>query len=114
MQNTAKPVIAGILNIITGVISFIAAISMFIGYGIVSGAFYFPGMAAIPWFVPTAVISTAIPTLIFALLALFGGIFALQRKIWGLALAGSIVSIIVLFPLGVASTVLIALSKDEF
>jgi len=56
----------------------------------------------------------AIPTLIIAILALVGGIFAVLRKQWGWTLAGSIAAILVFLPLGIASTVLAAQSKNEF
>jgi hypothetical protein len=51
---------------------------------------------------------------------LIGGIYTLRRKIWGLALAGAISSILASIPLlggiplGKAATILVALSKDEF
>ena len=47
-------------------------------------------------------------------LPLIGGIYAVQRKNWRLALTGSIVAILSALPLGITSTVLIALAKDEF
>ena len=47
-------------------------------------------------------------------LPLIGGIYAIQRKAWGLALAGSIVATLTAAPLGIISTILVALSKDEF
>jgi len=44
-----------------------------------------------------------------------GGIYALQRKIWGLALAGSIAAFFSpSWVLGVAAIVFTALSKNEF
>ena len=51
---------------------------------------------------------------IFSALPLIGGIYAVQRKNWGLALAGSIVAILSSTPLGIVSTVLVALAKNEF
>jgi len=50
-----------------------------------------------------------------AVLAILGGISALERKRWGLALAGAIVSIIgPWWPIGVTGTVFTALARDEF
>jgi hypothetical protein len=48
------------------------------------------------------------------ILAIVGGIYALQRKIWGLALAGSIAAFFPSWILGIAAIVLTALSKNEF
>jgi len=114
MQKTSKPTVAGILNIITGALGIIGAICMFIGFSVVSGGWGIPGMEVIPGFVPGVVLGTAILCLLIAVLALVGGIFAVQRKQWGWTLAGSIAAIVVFLPLGIASTVLTAQSKNEF
>ena len=45
---------------------------------------------------------------------IIGGVFALQRRRWSWALAGSIVAIFGMLPLGVASTILVVMAKDEF
>ena len=113
MEKTSKPKVAGILNIITGALGILGAISTFIGFGVVSGALGIP-TGPIPGFVPGIVLGTAIFTLIIAVLALVGGIFAVQRKQWGWTLAGSIAAILVFLPLGIVSTVLAAQSKNEF
>lgn len=42
MEKTNKPTAAGILNIISGALGIIGAISMFIGFGVVSGALGIP------------------------------------------------------------------------
>lgn len=113
MEKTSKPKVAGVLNIISGVLGIIWAICLFIGFGVVSGAIGIP-TGYIPEFVPGMVLGMAIPTLIIAILALAGGIFAVQRKQWGWTLAGSIAAIVVFLPLGIASTILSAQSKNEF
>ena len=53
---------------------------------------------------------------ILGITAIVGGIFAIRRKIWGLALAGSICASISLFTwyLGIAAIVLTLLAKKEF
>jgi hypothetical protein len=53
-------------------------------------------------------------SLVEATFPIIGGIFALQRRRWGWALAGSIVAILGTLPLGVASTIFVAMSRDEF
>jgi len=114
MEKTNKPTIAGILNIIAGALGIIGAISMFIGFYIVSGCWGIPGMEAIPRFVPGIILAIAIPSLIVSILALVGGVFCVQRKQWSWALAGSIAAILAFLPLGIVSTVLAAQSKNEF
>ncbi len=52
--------------------------------------------------------------MVFALLAIVGGVFAMKRKQWGVALAGAIASLLAFFPCGVAATVLIIQAYNEF
>jgi len=48
----------------------------------------------------------AIPLLVFGILAMVGGVYALKRARWGWALTGTIATFLLLFPLGVAGMVL--------
>ena len=114
MEKTKKPTVAGIFNIITGALGIIGAIAMFIGFSVVSGGWGIPGLEAIPAFVPGIILGTAISSLPIAVLALVGGIFAVQRKRWGWALAGSIAAIFSLIILGIPAVILVAISKNEF
>lgn len=113
MEKTNKPTVAGILAIIAGALGLILAVSYFIGFGVVSGALDIP-TGYIPGFVPGIVLGTAILTLIITILALVGGVYAVQRKMWGLALAGSIAAILVFLPLGIPAVIFTAQSKNEF
>jgi hypothetical protein len=56
----------------------------------------------------------AIP-LIFGIIGLLGGIFAIQRKHWGLALVGAILVLIspgIIF--GILGLIFVIMGKDEF
>jgi hypothetical protein len=66
-----------------------------------------------PYLVPIFT-ALALPFAIVGILAIVGGIYALRRKIWGLALAGSIAAFFPSWLLGIAAIVLTALSKKEF
>ena len=101
------------MAIISGVLGLIWAICLFIGFGVVSGTIGIP-TGYIPGFVSGIVLGMAIPTLIITILALVGGIYAVQRKMWGWALAGSIAAILAFLPLGIPAVILAAQSKDEF
>lgn len=114
MEETWKPRAGGILNIISGALALIWFIMLLIGITVTSGALGIPGIESVPSFVPVILWIIAIPTLVIGILALIGGIFALQRKKWGLVLAGSIVSIFSFFILGILAVIFIAQSKDEF
>ncbi|MBA7698967.1 hypothetical protein ES703_107651 [subsurface metagenome] len=80
MEKTWKPTVAGILNIVSGVVALIWFIMLIIGIAVTSGAIGIPGTQAIPAFVPGILWGWAIPSLIIGILALVGGIYALQRK----------------------------------
>ena len=119
MQKTWKPTAAGILEIVSGAVGLVAVIGLMIAIG-VTGGFYIPGTESIPRFVPYLLTGIAIPLAILSGLSLTGGIYALQRKLWGWALAGSISAILCSIPLlgglpvGITATIFVALSKNEF
>ena len=84
-----------------------------LGLGI--GAVIFGPWMDFPFSIPGIFLGLlAIPVLLLGILTLVSGIFAVQRRRWGWALAGSIVVLIGSGILGIISTILIALSKDEF
>ena len=114
MEKTWRPTVAGILDIVSGVFALILFIMLIIGIVVTSGVIYFPGTEAIPGFVLSILWSIAIPSLIIGILALIGGIYALQRKKWGLALAGSIAIIFFWFFVGIPAILFTAQSKNEF
>jgi len=88
MKQTWKPTVGGILDIILGVLMFGGLIGESIENENLSLLFYL--------ILPTGL--------------LVGGICALRRRLWWLALAGSICG----FVPALVSTMLIAFSKDEF
>jgi hypothetical protein len=88
---TWKPTAAGTLTISAGVFGLIVGI-VFIG----RGPLFMVGLLAI----------------MIGVVAVAGGICALKRRAWGLALAGSICSVFCW--LGIPAIIFIALSKQEF
>jgi hypothetical protein len=109
-HRTAKPVVAGALSIVAGVLSLLCVLGLLIAIVAVN----FPGSEDLPINLSAILWIITIPLAIIGLLAIVGGIFNIQRKYWGLALVGSIVSLIPAFWLGVASIVLTSISKSEF
>ncbi|MDX9803909.1 MAG: hypothetical protein RBS96_07865 [Dehalococcoidales bacterium] len=105
-NKTSLPLIAGILNIAIGFIILV----MLVIFAII------PALLPINiGHVEAGVLAFLIlPGLVIALLAIAGGIFAIQRKRWGWALAGSIAAAINPLPLGIVAIVLVVLSKNEF
>jgi hypothetical protein len=120
METTWKPIVAGILNIIVGVFNLIGMfliiiVIVAIGSGILAlSAFINMIPMWLSGILQGVLIITAVLLGVFSALPLIGGIYAVQRKNWGLALAGSIAAILSSTPLGITSTVLVALAKNEF
>lgn len=114
MDKTWMPVTGGILNIICGAADIIAGIVM-ITMGAVSPTLTQMAQANLPPYVLMIIfIVVGVFALILGILALVGGIYAIRRKVWGMALAGSIISLFIIWPLAVASIIFIALSRKEF
>jgi hypothetical protein len=107
-KKTWMPMTAGILDIVAGSFGLIASL-IFVFMG---GVMRF--VPDVPRFLGPIFMGLAGPFAIVAILAIVGGIYALKRKIWGLALAGSIAAFFGSWPLGVAAIVFTALSKNEF
>jgi hypothetical protein len=107
VKRTAKPAIAGILNIVTGAGCVLGAFGLGVASAIFGAWSGFPLFGALFGFL-------AIPAAILGVLAIIGGVFATQRQRWGWALIGSIAALLVSNVIGIISIILIALSKDEF
>ncbi|MEN8613795.1 hypothetical protein ABFB09_00735 [Dehalogenimonas sp. THU2] len=65
-------------------------------------------------FMGTFMIVMALIGIALSILAILGGVYAMRRRAWGLALAGSIASILLFFPTGIPAVVFTALSRSEF
>jgi hypothetical protein len=99
MQKTWKPVVAGILDIISGAVVLFAVLGLIIAIMVTINADAISGTEDVPLFVPSLLTGLAIPLATTLILSLAGGIYAIQRKIWGWALAGSIGAIFASIPL---------------
>jgi len=112
------PVAAGVMSIVAGAMGLIA-VAFLITFGATFGdeiarevlksvGFWQSG-------VPLTIIGLiSIPLIIINAVAIIGGIYALQRRFWGLALAGAICAILPAQVLGIIAVVFIAVSKKEF
>ncbi len=104
MERTWKPTAAGILSIVGGATNAILGIAATLIGGLVGGFFAMGWLGAI-----------GTPAIIFGIIAIVGGIFALRRRIWGLALAGSICALIGGgFILGILAIIFVIMGKGEF
>jgi len=115
MTKSPMPIIAGVFNIISGILTligfslfFIFSIAISISVIELDGCDLGVDIASGILFLISSIL------LIIGILSIFGGICALRRKKWRWALTGSICALIIKFPLGLVSTILVALSKDDF
>ena len=111
MQRQWKATSAGIVSIIAGT------------WGVVAGVILMAITSAYP---PAWIRITPFQTLILnrlsplgvalGLVAILGGVFALRRQKWGLALAGAICAAMIPPPffLGALAVILVAIARDEF
>jgi len=111
-RKTWKPTTAGILDIVTAVISLWIYLALSL-----EGAVYrtiFP--ESIFGLNNPATVYLIITMTLFCIgvLAFIGGIFALKKRRWRLSLVGSIAACILLLPLGITAVIITALSKSEF
>ncbi len=120
IETTWKPTVAGIINIVIGILNLfgmfiIMAILVAIGGGVMALSRIAELMPLwLSGIIQGFMVIVALLMAVFSALPLIGGINALQRKNWGLALAGSIVAILSTALPGIAATVLVALSRKEF
>ena len=115
---TWKPVMAGILDIVGG------AIGMVGGLYLVVLTNMFQLIRTALMLDPTMVDSiedaisnlVAVPFVVvfIGIVSVIGGVYALQRRIWSLALAGAIASCIVFPFFGIPSIIITAFARDEF
>ena len=107
MVKTNKPIIAGWLDIATGIIwlLFVALLILFV-IGLVVG--FGGSVGAIHTHAWVVLAAFTLP----GILAIVGGVFSLRRRVWGLELIGSICA--VPLALGIISVVLLIQSRNEF
>jgi hypothetical protein len=104
MEKTWKPTVAGVLAIIAGALGVIIGVLFAGGVGVLGGIFGMGWLSVI-----------FAPLIILGIIAIVGGICALGRRIWGLALAGSICALIgPWFLLGILAIIFVSLGKREF
>jgi len=114
-----KHQIAGTLSIISGVLGLLGSILSFFAAFILQFALnssdYYTDLTPDEQAIATGVILFfAIAGLLLSILAIIGGAFSLQRKVWGLTLTGAIASILVFFPTGIPAVIFVAMSRNEF
>jgi len=120
MEKTWKPTTAGILSIVAGAFGVIGGIRLaMIGtiVGRLLGVIPLPDLTSIILPALGGIIG-ALAAILLALgiVAIIGGIYALKRRKWGLALAGAICALLIPppFALGILAIIFVAMGKREF
>lgn len=110
VPKTALPVVAGILTLVSGVGRLLLVFVVLIIGLIYAAAPRVPGRVH-PVFIFAFI---GLFMLVTGVLAVVGAVYNLRRKNWGLSLAGAIASLLPFSLLGLASIILLAMSKNEF
>jgi hypothetical protein len=116
-SNSSYPVVAGVLSIVSGALGVIMSAVLILFAVVFWSAISISTDAPedFPFFIfQTIYLVWGIGLLILAVLGIIGGIFALQRRYWGLALTGSIAAVLTFLPAGVIAVIFVALAKQEF
>lgn len=112
VQKTALPIAGGALLIVAGILGIIQWALLLAAGGAAVGV-------GLPIDVAGIILVCGSIGVIFSLIALVGGVFAIQRKMWGLALAGGILGLFTLgFFIGsilaLIGLILVAVARKEF
>ncbi len=117
MEQSRTSMVAGILDIISAVFKLFVVFGLIIAI-IAAESGPYMGMFRAAWGFPANVIAIlwtiTIPLAILGILAMVGGIYALQGKNWPLALAGSIAAALPLSVVGIAAFIVTVLTRNEF
>jgi hypothetical protein len=108
-ERTAKPVVAGIFNICSGAGCVMGVLAL-----LVIGVIFLAAGENTPAIIGVIFLLASIPLAIIGILSIVGGIYSIQRKMYSLALAGSIAAACVSTLMGITSIVLTVISKNEF
>ena len=120
MSNNAK--IGGVLTIVSGALGVLGGFFALLGILAVRSISGMPEFYYDYYYYPTDFLTfiavfyavIGISGLILGILGITGGVFALQKKRWGLALAGAITGCFTFLPCGVPAIIFVAMAKSEF
>jgi len=122
MERTWMPKAAGVLNLVAGAFFLLGGIIVVTTLGtpmaMAVTRYYMYSIGSSATITPsdiTTVISILAAVLIIpGIVSVSGGIYALKRSLWGLALAGGIFALFYLPPLGIPAIIWTVLSRKEF
>lgn len=112
-----KGTVAGILDITAGIFGFVGGIPLLVlafGGATVLGMVPEPEANAFAFLPLMLFLPLAAMGFIAGLIAIFGGVAALNRRRWGLSIAGSIAAVFSFFPIGIFAVIFTILAEPEF
>jgi hypothetical protein len=119
----SKPLIAGILLIIAGImaiLTWLLAFSVDVSSVIDPSMFQAQNMTITPQQIQSMVSICSTLGVILSIFPLLGGILSIQKKLWGGALAGSIIGLFTIGPVflsslfSLISLILLIISREQF
>ena len=118
MKFTWKPVMAGILDIVSGAIGMVGGIYFVILSSLLRSIHEYlkvdPAVIKNIEQIVSNIIAVPFILVFAGIIAIIGGVYALQRRIWVFALAGAVFSFVLFWPFGLASIIITAMSREEF
>ena len=102
MGKTWMPTVAGICNTITGVFGLIGGLGLLFTSGVLRDV------------IPLNTTLLAVVLILIGIVATTGGVYALTRRRWAVAVVGSVFASVFLFFLGIPAIIFTALSKNDF
>ena len=104
------PLVAGICIIVAGATKILTAIGLAAGlaYLRVQPHLHFGANES------TILLTGMIPLIILGVVSIAGGIFAIRRQVWGMALTGAIAAFLPSGILGILAIIFVAMSRNEF
>jgi hypothetical protein len=116
-MDSNKATVAGILDITAGIFGFVGGVPLLVlalGGAAVLGMVPEPEANRVA-FLPLALfLPLAVFCFVAGLVAIFGGVAAINRRSWGMAVAGSIAAVFGFFPLGIGAIIFTILAEPEF
>ena len=117
MAETSKATVAGVCDIVAGVCGLIGGMPLvmlaIVGSGVLGSLprpeYHILHLIPLALFLPLALLC-----FLSGVVAIAGGVAAIRKRRWGLAVAGSIAAVFGFFPVGIAAVVFTILAEPEF
>ena len=117
MNKTRMCVVAGILDIVSAAFKLLAVFGLIIAIVVFQNNPYIDVTRVVgvcPVNIDVILWIITVPLIIFGILAIIGGVYALQGKKWTLALVGSIAAALPFSFLGIAAFIITVLTRNEY